>query len=69
MVKAESAAMMDPGIKFGYTGLRVRDLDKAIEFFTNVMGMRFRARVEADWNEGVFANLGFDGDDHYLELN
>jgi lactoylglutathione lyase len=60
---------MDSGIKFGYTGLRVRDLDKAIEFFTDVLGMELRARVEADWNKGVFANLGYEGEDHYLELN
>jgi lactoylglutathione lyase len=61
---------MDYGIRFSYTGLRVRDLDKAIDFFTNVLGMKLRARVEAPWNKGVFANLGYeDGSDHYLELN
>jgi lactoylglutathione lyase len=56
-------------IRFGYTGLRVRDIDRAIEFFTSVLGMKLRERVEATWNKGVFANLGYDGDEHYLELN
>jgi catechol 2,3-dioxygenase-like lactoylglutathione lyase family enzyme len=55
--------------RFGYTGLRVRDIDKAIEFFTNVLGMKLREKIEAPWNKGVFANLGYDGDGHYLELN
>ena len=56
-------------MQFGYTGLRVRDLDKAIEFFTNILGMKLRSRVEAHWNKGVFANLGYDNEHHYLELN
>jgi len=56
-------------MKFGYTGLRVQDIDRAIEFFTEVMGMKLQGRVEATWNKGVFANLGYDGDEHYLELN
>lgn len=56
-------------MQFGYTGLRVIDLDGAIEFFTNVMGMKLRSRVEATWNKGVFANLGYEGEEHYLELN
>ncbi|MGD0477667.1 MAG: VOC family protein [Nitrososphaerales archaeon] len=55
--------------QFFYTGLRVEDIDKAIEFFTNVLGMKLRSRVEATRNKGVFANLGYDGDEHYLELN
>jgi lactoylglutathione lyase len=54
---------------FLYTGIRVQDIDKAIEFFTKTLGMRLRSRIEATWNKGVFANLGYDGDEHYLELN
>jgi len=60
---------MEPRVHFSYTGLRVRDLDKAIEFFTRIMGMKLKARIKADYNKGEFANLGFEGDDHYLELN
>jgi catechol 2,3-dioxygenase-like lactoylglutathione lyase family enzyme len=47
----------------------VRDIDKAIQFFTDVLGMRLKSRVDATWNKGVFANLGYDGETHYLELN
>jgi lactoylglutathione lyase len=60
---------LDLGIRFLYTGLRVKDLDKAIEFFTKVLGMKILSRVDAPWNKGVFANLGYDDDNHYLELS
>ena len=32
--------------KFGYTGIRVRDLDRAIQFFTDVLGMKLQARIK-----------------------
>ena len=60
---------MDSAIQFSYPGLRVRDLDRAIRFFTEVLGMKLRSRVDAKWNKGEFANLGYDGQEHYLELN
>lgn len=60
---------MGSDFQFGYTGLRVRDLDGPIEFFTKVLGMNLRARVKATWNKGEFANLGYEGEPHYLELN
>ena len=31
--------------------------------------MKLHSKVEATWNKGIFANLGFEGDEHYLELN
>ena len=60
---------MEPEMQFGYTGLRVRDIDEAVGFFTKVMGMKLRSKVDATWNKGVFANLGFPGEAHYLELS
>lgn len=30
--------------------------------------MKLRSKVDATWNKGVFANLGFEGEEHYLEL-
>jgi len=47
----------------------VRDLDKAIEFFTKILGMKVLSRVDATWNKGVFATLGYDDDNHFLELS
>ena len=57
------------GAEFAYTGLRVRDLDRAIDFFTRVLGMRLEARVKADWTKGEFANLRCGDGKHWLELN
>jgi len=57
------------GFKFMYTGIRVRDLDKAIDFFTKVLGMKLNGRVQAPWNKGEFANLTSPGGKHWLELN
>ena len=54
---------------FVYTGIRVRDLDRAIDFFTRVLGMRLEGRHKSGWTKGEFANL-FGGDrKHWLELN
>ena len=55
--------------KFGYTGLRVRNLDEGIKFFTELLGMQVKARVKAPWNKGEFANLITGNGKHWLELN
>ena len=66
---AKLSDIMVNDTKFSYTGLRVQDLDGAIGFFTKVMGMTLRSKVEATWNRGVFANLEYEGEGHYLELS
>lgn len=55
--------------EFKYTGIRVRDMDKAIDFFTKVLGMKLRGRIPAPWNKGEFANLVSKDGKHWLELN
>ncbi len=55
--------------EFEDTGLRVRDLDAAVDFFTTVLGMRLEARRKADWTKGEFANLWSRDGKHKLELN
>lgn len=54
---------------FGYTGLRVRNLNEAVEFFTKMMGMKVQARIPAPWNKGEFVNLVTGDGKHWLELN
>ncbi len=54
---------------FAYTGIRVRDLDRAVDFFTRVLGMDLQGRHKADWTKGEFAILRSDGAKHWLELN
>ncbi len=52
-----------------YTGIRVRDMDRAIDFFTRVLGMRLEGRVKVGWTKGEFANLETRDGKHWLELN
>ncbi len=52
-----------------YTGIRVRDLDRAIDFFTRVLGMKLEGRIKVGWTKGEFANLKAGDGKHWLELN
>lgn len=54
---------------FAYTGIRVRDLDAAIDFFTRVLGLKLEGRVKVGWTKGEFANLRSGDEKHWLELN
>ena len=54
---------------FVYTGIRVRDMDRAIDFFTRVLGMKLEGRVKVRWTKGEFANLMTGDGKHWLELN
>jgi catechol 2,3-dioxygenase-like lactoylglutathione lyase family enzyme len=56
-------------LRFSYTGIRVRDLDGAIEFFRNYLGMKLRSHVRAEENKGEFASMSSKGEKHWLELN
>jgi lactoylglutathione lyase len=55
--------------RFGYTGIRVRDLDKAIQFFTEILGMKLQGRIKVPLNKGEFANLSTKDEKHWLEIN
>lgn len=55
--------------RFTYTGIRVRDLDRSIDFFTRVLGMELEGRVKVRWTKGEFANLRSGNGTHWLELN
>lgn len=54
---------------FGYTGIRVRDLDKAVDFFTKLLGMKVQVRISAPWHKGEFVNLVTSDGKHWLEIN
>lgn len=54
---------------FAYTGIRVRDLDRAIDFFARVLGMELEGRVKVGWTRGEFANLRSNDGKHWLELS
>jgi len=55
-------------MKFTYTGIRVRDLKRSIEFYTKTMGMKEvqRGKMRAG---GIFVQLKGKGSRQVLELN
>jgi catechol 2,3-dioxygenase-like lactoylglutathione lyase family enzyme len=59
--------MAFPGLKWVYTGLRVRDLARSIRFYRKV-GYRVVARGTME-HGGRIVDLAFPGSAHRLELN
>ncbi len=55
--------------QFHYTGIRVKDLDASIAFYTNVLGMTVRGRATIPESHGVVVDLASEGSSHPLELN
>ena len=55
-------------MKFIYTGIRVRDLKRSIEFYTRTMGMKEidRGKMQAG---GIFVQLKSKDSEQELELN
>ena len=52
-----------------YTGVRVRDLDESIHFYTTVLGMTLTGRTKIEATGGETAGLQSDPDGPTLELN
>ncbi len=55
--------------KFTYTGIRVRDLEKSIEFYTELLGMKLEGRSKIDMAKGEVASLVSQEGGSSLELN
>ena len=55
--------------RFVYTGVRVRDLDRSIRFYTEGLGMVLGGRYKIGRTGGENADLRTPGSDHPLELN
>ncbi|TLZ63128.1 MAG: hypothetical protein E6K13_04980 [Methanobacteriota archaeon] len=60
-----------PGETLGlrYTGIRVRDLDRSLEFYTRVLGMAARFRTNIPETGGKIAGLKRPRGSQLLELN
>src|SRR2546429_3971814 len=56
-------------MKFTYTGIEVKDLDKSIAFYRDVVGMEFLGRGKVDATGGGVAAPKRTGSEHTLELN
>jgi lactoylglutathione lyase len=55
--------------KLTYTGIRVKDLDKSIEFYTKVLGMKEKGRSKIEASGGEVASLSSEDGGHEIELN
>ncbi len=55
--------------KFTYSGIRVKDLDASVAFYTKVLGMKDLGRSTIDAAKGQIANLSTDDGGFFLELN
>ncbi|MFQ5553204.1 MAG: VOC family protein [Thermoplasmata archaeon] len=54
---------------FVYTGIRVRDLDRSLAFYRDVLGLKDLGRLEIEKTGGVVASVANDEEGHPLELN
>jgi lactoylglutathione lyase len=52
-----------------YTGIRVKDLDESIKFYTGVLGMKLTGRTRIEATKGETAGLVSEDGGHLLELN
>ncbi len=55
--------------KFIYTGIRVRDLDASVKFYTSVLGMKVVDRSTIAAAKGIAVNLVTEDGGPVLELN
>lgn len=61
--------MIEMKTKFTYTGIRVKDLKKSAEFYTQVLGMKETGRSKIEQNKGEVVNLASEEGGPVLELN
>ncbi len=58
-----------PHFTWHYTGIRVRDLDRSIAFYRDLLGLRFLRRVKEPAHRGEFAMMEDPRTGQTLELN
>lgn len=52
-----------------YTGIRVQDLDRALEFYTDVLGLKLLGRSKIPRTNGEVASVANEEGGHVIELN
>lgn len=55
--------------RFTYVGIRVTDLQKSIDFYTKILGMRVSGRGKIEQTKGETVGLQSEKDGFVLELN
>jgi lactoylglutathione lyase len=56
-------------VKFDYTGIRVKDMEKSVDFYTKVLGMKVVGKNEFSNVKGRVVSLQSEDGGPYLELN
>ena len=64
-----SSPMIEMKTKFTYTGIRVKDLNQSVEFYTHVLGMKEAGRSRIEQNKGEVVSLTTHEGGPVLELN
>ena len=54
---------------FTYVGIRVTNLQRSIDFYTKVLGMKVKGRGKIDQTKGETVGLESEKDGFLLELN
>lgn len=55
--------------KFVYVGIRVKDLQRSIDFYTKLLGMKVLNRYKIEQTKGEIVNLESENSGFILELN
>lgn len=55
--------------KLIYTGIRVKDLERSVEFYTKLLGMKVTGRTKIVATKGETVGLVSEDGGHLLELN
>jgi lactoylglutathione lyase len=61
--------MMNMKSKFKYVGIRVTDLQRSIDFYTKILGMKVTGRGKIEQAKGETVGLQSEKDGFVLELN
>jgi lactoylglutathione lyase len=61
--------MMSMKSKFTYVGIRVTDLERSIDFYTRILGMKVTGRGKIEQTKGETVGLQSEKDGFILELN
>ena len=56
-------------VNFAYTGIRVKDLEASVRFYTAVLGMKEVDRFTQPATNGTVVILTMEGSNHQVELN
>jgi len=62
-------ALMDMKAKFAYVGIRVGDLERSVDFYTKLLGMKVKGRGKLEQTKGETVGLESEEGGFVLELN